>query len=163
MQAKWGPRLHYETVTPANDLGVWNCKWALKKNKDTKVDAKRSTMFPEEWTKDDLKDELLASTVTSGKLTLPSGIELHKAATHFTRKYDDCGCSFSSWPMRSMMQDRGMELREAARVDEPTGRAERRGAEAPAELAPSLTGSREDCDDAQTCTEAAGTQPRNPK
>jgi hypothetical protein len=72
------------------DAAVSDCTWSLRKGgADSKEQfpAKKSTMFPGNWTWDDLKEELNgAQRVIGGPITLKSGIEIHSPGDTFYPK-----------------------------------------------------------------------------
>ncbi len=80
MQIRWGNRLSYEVIS-GNTNGVWEMQWWL--DSGTK---KRSTMFPEQWSNQNLRDALRASAVLGNNVFLPNGgdqIKIKKAGDTF--------------------------------------------------------------------------------
>lgn len=82
MLAKWGQNLEIDPETNKNNSAVWTAHWKLKNDS---ASPKQSTFFPSEWTEEDLRTQLLASSPygTNGRLSLPCGITVEKKGDTF--------------------------------------------------------------------------------
>ncbi|MEH2453218.1 eCIS core domain-containing protein [Nostoc sp.] len=81
MEDKWKDKLEYKKLS-GDENGLWNMEWRIKENQNWKT----SSMFPQNWTNENLRTALTNSDVISGKLELPNGtepIKIEKAGKTF--------------------------------------------------------------------------------